>query len=333
MFKEQKVLLSGIQPTGIMTIGNYIGAVKNWLKLQDDCLSVYFIADLHALTVKQDPTEFRQRATSFFAQYLAFGLDPEKSILYFQSHVPEHTQLSWALNCFTYIGEAQRMTQFKDKCAKHQDNINMGLMDYPVLMAADILLYQTDLVPVGIDQKQHLELTRDIAMRFNNRFGDVFTVPDGYIPKQGAKIMSLQDPLSKMSKSDPDVNAAVSVIEDADSIMRKFKRAVTDSGNEIVFREDKPGISNLLSIYSEMTGKTIKEAELEFEGKGYGDFKKAVGESVVEKLRPVKEEYDHIIKDKAYILETAKKGAEKARYIASRTIKKVYKKLGLVLQD
>ncbi|MDD7398650.1 MAG: tryptophan--tRNA ligase [Firmicutes bacterium] len=333
MFKEQKVLLSGIQPTGIMTIGNYIGAVKNWLKLQNDCLSVYFIADLHALTVKQDPTEFRQRATSFFAQYLAFGLDPEKSILYFQSHVPEHTQLSWALNCFTYIGEAQRMTQFKDKCAKHQDNINMGLMDYPVLMAADILLYQTDLVPVGIDQKQHLELTRDIAMRFNNRFGDVFTVPDGYIPKQGAKIMSLQDPLSKMSKSDPDVNAAVSVIEDADSIMRKFKRAVTDSGNEIVFREDKPGISNLLSIYSEMTGKTIKEAELEFEGKGYGDFKKAVGESVVEKLRPVKEEYDHIIKDKAYILETAKKGAEKARYIASRTIKKVYKKLGLVLQD
>lgn len=333
MFKEQKVLLSGIQPTGIMTIGNYIGAVKNWLKLQDDCMSVYFIADLHALTVKQDPTEFRQRATSFFAQYLAFGLDPEKSILYFQSHVPEHTQLSWALNCFTYIGEAQRMTQFKDKCAKHQDNINMGLMDYPVLMAADILLYQTDLVPVGIDQKQHLELTRDIAMRFNNRFGDVFTVPDGYIPKQGAKIMSLQDPLSKMSKSDPDPNAAVSVIEDADSIMRKFKRAVTDSGNEIVFREDKPGISNLLSIYSEMTGKTIKEAELEFEGKGYGDFKKAVGESVVEKLRPVKEEYDHIIKDKAYILETAKKGAEKARYIASRTIKKVYKKLGLVLQD
>ena len=333
MFKEQKVLLSGIQPTGIMTIGNYIVAVKNWLKLQNDCLSVYFIADLHALTVKQDPTEFRQRATSFFAQYLAFGLDPEKSILYFQSHVPEHTQLSWALNCFTYIGEAQRMTQFKDKCLKHQDNINMGLMDYPVLMAADILLYQTDLVPVGIDQKQHLELTRDIAMRFNNRFGDVFTVPDGYIPKQGAKIMSLQDPLSKMSKSDPDVNAAVSVIEDADSIMRKFKRAVTDSGNEIVFREDKPGISNLLSIYSEMTGKTIKEAELEFEGKGYGDFKKAVGESVVEKLRPVKEEYDHIIKDKAYILETAKKGAEKARYIASRTIKKVYKKLGLVLQD
>lgn len=333
MFKEQKVLLSGIQPTGIMTIGNYIGAVKNWLKLQDDCLSVYFIADLHALTVKQDPTEFRQRATSFFAQYLAFGLDPEKSILYFQSHVPEHTQLSWALNCFTYIGEAQRMTQFKDKCLKHQDNINMGLMDYPVLMAADILLYQTDLVPVGIDQKQHLELTRDIAMRFNNRFGDVFTIPDGYIPKQGAKIMSLQDPLSKMSKSDPDPNAAVSVIEDADSIMRKFKRAVTDSGNEIVFREDKPGISNLLSIYSEMTGKTIKEAELEFEGKGYGDFKKAVGESVVEKLRPVKEEYDHIIKDKAYILETAKKGAEKARYIASRTIKKVYKKLGLVLQD
>ena len=333
MFKEQKVLLSGIQPTGIMTIGNYIGAVQNWLKLQDDYLSVYFIADLHALTIKQDPTEFRQRALSFYAQYIAFGLDPEKSILYFQSHVPEHTKLSWALNCFTYVGEAQRMTQFKDKSAKHQDNINMGLMDYPVLMAADILLYQSDLVPVGIDQKQHLELTRDIAMRFNNRFGDVFTIPDGYIPKNGAKIKSLQNPLMKMSKSDPDPNATVSVIEDADSIMRKFKRAVTDSGNEIIFDENKPGISNLISIYSEMTGKTIKETENEFSGKGYGDFKKAVGEAVVEKLRPVREEYERLIKDKAYLLETAKKGAEKARYIASRTVKKVYKKLGLVEQE
>ncbi|MGN0795723.1 MAG: tryptophan--tRNA ligase [Christensenellales bacterium] len=333
MFKEQKVLLSGIQPTGIMTIGNYIGAVQNWLKLQDDYLSVYFIADLHALTIKQEPAEFRQRALSFFAQYLAFGLDPEKSILYFQSHVPEHTKLNWALNCFTYVGEAQRMTQFKDKSTKHQDNINMGLMDYPVLMAADILLYQTDIVPVGIDQKQHLELTRDIAIRFNNRFGDVFTVPDGYIPKNGAKIKSLQNPLMKMSKSDPDPNATVSVIEDADSIMRKFKRAVTDSGNEIIFDENKPGISNLISIYSEMTGKTIGETEKEFEGKGYGDFKKAVGESVVEKLRPVREEYERLIKDKAYLLDTAKKGAEKARYIASRTVKKVYKKLGLVEQD
>lgn len=333
MFKEQKVLLSGIQPTGIMTIGNYIGAVKNWLKLHDDYLSVYFIADLHALTVRQNPTEFKQRALSFFAQYLAFGLDPEKSILYFQSHVPEHTQLQWALNCFTYVGEAQRMTQFKDKSAKHTDNINMGLMDYPVLMAADILLFQTDLVPVGIDQKQHLELTRDIAIRFNNQFGDVFTVPDGYIPKTGAKIMSLADPTAKMSKSDPDPNAAISVIEEPDSIMRKFKRAVTDSGNEVKFSEDKPGISNLLSIYTEMTGKTISEAEEEFVGHGYGDFKSKVAEAVIERLRPVREEYAKLIKDKAYLTEVAKQGAEKARYIASRTVGKVYKKLGLVAKE
>ena len=333
MFKEQKVLLSGIQPTGIMTIGNYIGAVKNWLRLQDDYLSVYFIADLHALTVRQNPTEFKQRALSFFAQYLAFGLDPEKSILYFQSHVPEHTQLQWALNCFTYVGEAQRMTQFKDKSAKHTDNINMGLMDYPVLMAADILLFQTDLVPVGIDQKQHLELTRDIAIRFNNQFGDVFTVPDGYIPKTGAKVMSLADPTAKMSKSDPDPNAAISVIEEPDSIMRKFKRAVTDSGNEVKFSDEKPGISNLLSIYTEMTGKTISEAEAEFAGRGYGDFKTNVAEAVIERLRPVREEYARLIKDKAYLTETAKKGAEKARYIASRTVGKVYKKLGLVVKE
>lgn len=329
MFKDQKVLVSGIQPTGIMTIGNYIGAVKNWLEMPEDYLSIYFIADLHALTVKQVPAEFRNRAMSFFAQYLAAGLDPKKSIIYFQSHVPEHAQLQWILNCFTYIGETQRMTQFKDKSAKNADNLNMGLMDYPVLMAADILLYNTDLVPVGIDQKQHLELTRDIATRFNNRFGDVFTVPNPYIAKSGAKIFSLQNPTAKMSKSDPDANSAVSIIEDADSIMRKFKRAVTDSGNEIVFREDKPGISNLLTIYSEMTGKTIKEAELEFEGKGYGDFKKAVGESVVEKLRPVKENYDKLITDKAYLMEVARDGADRARNIAFKTVRKVNKKIGL----
>ncbi|HKL94248.1 MAG TPA: tryptophan--tRNA ligase [Clostridia bacterium] len=330
MYNNQKVLLSGIQPTGVMTIGNYIGAVKNWLSMPDDCLSIYFIADLHALTVRQEPATFRATALSFYAQYLAAGLDPKKSILYFQSHVPEHTQLQWALNCFTYIGEAQRMTQFKDKSSKNTDNLNMGLLDYPVLMAADILLYNSDLVPVGVDQKQHLELTRDIAIRFNNQYGDVFTVPEAYITKQGAKIFSLSDPTSKMSKSDPDANAYISIIEDADSIMRKFRRAVTDSGSEIVEREDKPGISNLLSIYSEMTGKSIAEAQVEFEGKGYGYFKQAVGEAVVEKLKPVRENYTKLIADKEYLMLVAKDGAERARTIAFKTVRKVYKKLGLV---
>jgi tryptophanyl-tRNA synthetase len=330
MYKNQKVLLSGIQPTGVMTIGNYIGAVKNWLTMPADCLSIYFIADLHALTIKQEPAKFRETALSFFAQYLAAGLDPEKHILYFQSHIPEHTQLTWALNCFTYLGEVQRMTQFKDKAQKHSENINMGLMDYPVLMAADILLYNTDLVPVGIDQKQHLELARDIAIRFNSRFGEVFTVPDVYISKHGAKIYSLSDPTAKMSKSDEDSNAYVSIIEEPDAIMRKFKRAVTDSGSEIVHREDKPGISNLLNIYSEMTGTSIADAEKSFEGKGYGYFKQAVAEAVIERLAPVRENYKRLIADKKYLLEVAKSGAEKARVIARRTVNKVYKKLGLI---
>lgn len=330
MYKDKKVLLSGIQPTGVMTIGNYLGAVKNWLEMPSDCLSIYFIADLHALTVRQDAQKFRETALSFFAQYIAAGLDPEKYILYFQSHVAEHTQLQWALNCFTYIGEAQRMTQFKDKSQKHIDNINMGLMDYPVLMAADILLYNSDLVPVGVDQKQHLELARDVAFRFNSLYGDVFTIPEAYIPKQGAKILSLTDPTAKMSKTDSDPNSFVSIIEDADSIMRKFKRAVTDSGSEIVMREEKPGISNLLTIYCEMTGESVQDAEKRFEGKGYGEFKLAVGEAVVERLRPLREEYLKLIQDKPYLLETAKKGAEKAQDIAFRTVRKVYKKLGLV---
>ena len=333
MFKDKKVMLSGIQPTGIMTIGNYIGAVKNWLKTQDDYLSIYFIADLHSLTVRQNPEELRSRCLSFFAQYLALGLDPNKSILYFQSHVAEHTKLQWVLNCFTYVGEAQRMTQFKDKSQKFSDNINMGLMDYPVLMAADILLYNSDFVPVGADQKQHIELARDIAERFNGIYGNVFTVPEPYIPKQGAKIYSLSDPTVKMSKTDPDPNAAVSIIDDPDTIMRKFKRAVTDSGNEIRTGEDKPGITNLLNIYAEMTGKDIKDAEAEFQGKGYAEFKKAVAESVIERLRPVKEKYESLIKDKAYLLQVAKEGADKARYIAARTLSKVYKKVGLVLPE
>lgn len=331
--ERKKVVLSGIQPTGTITLGNFVGAVSNWGKMQDEFDSIFFIADLHALTVRRDSTEFRQGCMSFFAQLLACGIDPEKSVLYFQSHVPAHTELQWILNCNTYVGEASRMTQFKDKSAKHADNINMGLMDYPVLMAADILLFRSDLVPVGIDQKQHLELTRDIAIRFNNRYGDVFTVPEPYIPETGAKVCSLQDPTAKMSKSDPDPNATVSVIEDEASILRKFKRAVTDSGNEIVAREDKPGITNLLTIYSAIEGKTVAEAEKEFAGCGYGTFKTAVGEAVAAKFRPVREEYARYLNDKAYIAEVAKAGAEKASRLAARTLAKVKRKVGLVSFD
>ena len=326
-------MLSGIQPTGTITLGNYLGAVANWGKMQEEFESVFFIADLHALTVKREPAEFRQACTSFFAQLLACGIDPEKAVLYFQSHVHEHAELQWILNCNTYVGEASRMTQFKDKSAKHADNINMGLMDYPVLMAADILLFQTSLVPVGIDQKQHLELTRDIAIRFNNRYGDTFTVPEPYIPATGAKICSLQDPTAKMSKSDPDANATVSVIEDEASIVRKFKRAVTDSGNEIVAREDKPGITNLLNIYAAIEGKTVEQAEREFAGQGYGTFKIAVGEAVAAKFKPVREAYLRYLGDKAYMAEVAKAGAEKAAWMGRRTLAKVKRKVGLVSFD
>ena len=331
--ERRKVVLSGIQPTGVITLGNYVGAVSNWDKMQDEYDSIFFIADLHALTVRREPAEFRQGCMSFFAQLLACGIDPERAVLYFQSHVPAHTELQWILNCNTYVGEASRMTQFKDKSARHADNINMGLMDYPVLMAADILLFRSDLVPVGIDQKQHLELARDIAIRFNNRYGDTFVVPDGYIPKTGAKVCSLSEPTSKMSKSDPDPNGWVSVIEDEASIMKKFKRAVTDSGSEIVARPDKPGISNLLAIYSVMTGKSVEAAEKEFAGCGYGTFKTAVGEAVVEKFRPIREAYARFAADKAYIAEVAKAGAEKAARIAARTLSKVKRKVGLVSFD
>ncbi len=331
--ERKKVVLSGIQPTGTITLGNYLGAVSNWGKMQEEFDSVFFIADLHALTVRREPAEFRQTCMSFFAQLLACGIDPEKAVLYFQSHVHEHAELQWILNCNTYVGEASRMTQFKDKSAKHADNINMGLMDYPVLMAADILLFRTSLVPVGIDQKQHLELTRDIAIRFNNRYGDTFVVPEPYIPQTGAKICSLQDPTVKMSKSDPDTNAWVSVIEDEGTIVKKFKRAVTDSGNEIVAREDKPGISNLLAIYAAIEGKTVAAAEKEFAGQGYGTFKVAVGEAVAAKFKPVREAYNRYLADKAYLAEVAKTGAEKASYMGRRTLAKVKKKVGLVSFD
>lgn len=328
--EHKKIILSGIQPTGTITLGNYLGAVKNWQSMQSQFDSIFFIADLHALTVRREPAEFRQTALNFFAQFLACGLDPNQAIMYFQSHVHQHTELQWILNCNTYVGEASRMTQFKDKSAKHADNINMGLMDYPVLMAADILLFQSDLVPVGIDQKQHLELARDIAIRFNNRYGDTFKVPDGYIPKTGAKICSLQDPTAKMSKSDPDQNATVSIIDDEATIVRRFKRAVTDSGSEICVREDKPGITNLINIYSAIENKPVEAVEKEFAGQGYGTFKIAVGEAVAAKFKPIREEYMRYMADKAYIAEVAADGAQKAAGLAERTLKKVKKKVGLV---
>lgn len=330
---DKKIVFSGIQPTGIITIGNYIGAIGNWLEMQETHNCLFCVVDMHSITVLQNPTELRQRSMSFMAQYLACGLDPEKNIMYFQSHVSEHAELAWVLNCSTYIGELNRMTQFKEKSRKNADNLNMGLMDYPVLMAADILLYKTDLVPVGVDQKQHVELARDIAIRFNSRFGDTFTVPEPFIPKSGAKIFSLADPTQKMSKSDSNENASVSIIDEPDVIMRKFKRAVTDSGNSIVFSPEKPGISNLLTIYSKMADTTVESAEREFEGLGYGDFKLRVGEAVCEKLRPVREEYKRIIADKAYLTEVAKNGALQAKNIARRTLSKVHRKVGFVNRE
>lgn len=328
--EKKKIVYSGIQPTGCLTLGNYIGAVSNWLKLQDDYTCLYSIADLHALTIRQKPADFRKTALSFFAQYLAMGLDPAKSILYFQSHVPQHAELTWILNCYTYIGEASRMTQFKEKSQKHQDNINVGLMDYPVLMAADILLFQTDLVPVGVDQKQHLELTRDLAIRFNNLYSPTFVVPEPFISKQGAKICSLSEPTSKMSKSDPDSNATVSIIDTPDQIMNKIKRAVTDSEAIVEFREGKDGINNLLTIFSSVSNQSIESLVEEYHDKGYATFKNAVGEAVVECLRPVRNAYEKIITDKEYLMSVAKEGAEKASRMAYKTIAKVHRKVGLV---
>lgn len=326
-------LYSGIQPTGCITIGNYIGAVRNWLKLGSEYNAIYEIADLHALTVRQTPAEFRARALSFFAQYLACGLDPEENTIYFQSHLPAHAELCWILNCYTYIGEMSRMTQFKEKSRKHSDNINMGLMDYPVLMAADILLFQTDLVPVGIDQKQHLEITRDIAERFNAIYPGTFKVPEGFYPKAGAKVFSLQDPTAKMSKSDPDPYGSVSILDDPDTIMRKLKRAVTDSDTVVRYDEvNKPGVSNLLTIMSAMTDRSIDDIVASFDGRGYADFKREVGESIVEKLRPVREEYDRLMSNKDYLRDIARSGAEKAARTAYKTLNKVYKKVGLVVR-
>ncbi|MBP5528500.1 MAG: tryptophan--tRNA ligase [Lachnospiraceae bacterium] len=328
MIDNKKVLFSGMQATGCLTLGNYLGALKNWLTLSEEYECFYSVVDLHSITVRQDPTEFRQKAKNLLALYIAAGLDPEKNCIYYQSHVSGHAELAWILNCFTYMGELNRMTQFKDKSAKHADNINAGLFTYPVLMAADILLYQTDVVPVGIDQLQHLELTRDIAQRFNAIYGDVFTIPEPYIGKTGAKIMSLQDPLKKMSKSDENPNASIYLTDDRDTIIRKFKRAVTDSEAIIKHREEQPGVSNLIEIYSACTGKSFEEVEIEFDGKGYGDFKLAVGETVADMLNPLQARHAEILKDKAYLDGIVKNNAEKAQYFANKTLRKVQKKVG-----
>ena len=329
MLDGKKVLYSGMQATGTLTLGNYLGALKNWVELTDEYECIYGVMDLHSLTVRQVPAEFRKNARALYALYVAAGLDPEKNCIYFQSHVSGHAELGWILDCFTYMGELNRMTQFKDKAAKHADNINAGLYTYPVLMAADILLYQADVVPVGVDQKQHLEITRDIAERFNNIYGDVFTIPEAYIGKKGAKIMSLQEPGKKMSKSDTNANATILLLDDTDTIIRKFKRAVTDSESEVRYAEEKPGISNLMDIYSAVTGKTYEEIEKEFAGKGYGDFKLAVGETVADHLKPLQERYEQLMKDKAYIESMIKQNDEKAAYYANKTLRKVQKKVGL----
>lgn len=327
---RKKIVFSGIQPTGVITLGNYLGAVKNWGVLQDEYNCAYSIVDMHAITVRQDPAALRKNTLDAYALILACGIDPEKSIAFIQSHVPQHAELSWILSCYTQFGELSRMTQFKDKSQKHADNINAGLFTYPVLMAADILLYKTDLVPVGADQKQHLELARTIAERFNGVYGDTFTVPDGYIPKQGAKIMSLADPTKKMSKSDENQNACIAILDDEDTIIRKFKRAVTDSDMCVRFADGKDGINNLITIYSLVTGKTVAEVEREFDGRGYGDFKLAVGEAVADHLKPVRDEFTRIRADKAYLESCYKSGAEKAMGIANRTLSKVKHKVGWV---
>ena len=328
MLDGKKTLFSGMQATGNLTLGNYMGALKNWVTLNEEYECFYCVVDMHSITVRQDPAELRKRARALLTLYIAAGLDPEKNCIYYQSHVPVHAELSWILNCYTYMGELSRMTQFKDKSAKHADNINSGLFTYPVLMAADILLFQSDVVPVGVDQKQHLEITRDIATRFNGIYGDVFTIPEPYIGKVGAKIMSLQEPTKKMSKSDENLNASIYLMDSPDTIIRKFKRAVTDSDNQILYSEDKPGIKNLIDIYSTATGKSIDDVVKEFDGKGYGDFKLAVGESVVSVLKPIQDKVAELSKNKDYIDGIIKTNGEKANYFANKTLRKVQKKVG-----
>ena len=329
MLDGKKILYSGMQATGTLTLGNYLGALKNWVEIADEYTTFYGVMDLHSLTVRQNPAEFRKRARDLLTLYISAGLDPKKNCIYFQSHVSAHAELGWILDCFTYMGELNRMTQFKDKSAKHGDNINAGLFTYPVLMAADILLYQADVVPVGVDQMQHLEIARDIAGRFNGIYGDVFTIPEAYIGKAGAKIMSLQDPMKKMSKSDENPNASILLMDDTDIIIRKFKRAVTDSEAMVRYRDEQPGIKNLIDIYRAVTGKSVEEIEKEFDGKGYGDFKLAVGESVADMLKPVHERFAELSKEKALNDSIIKENDEKAAYFANKTLRKVQKKVGL----
>ncbi|MBO5343448.1 MAG: tryptophan--tRNA ligase [Ruminococcus sp.] len=328
--EDKKLIFSGIQPTGTFTLGNYIGAVRNWGPLQDEYNCIYCVVDMHAITVRQDPVKLRQNTLNSYALLMACGIDVEKSILFIQSHVKTHAELNWILCCNTQFGELSRMTQFKDKSQKHPDDINAGLFTYPSLMAADILAYNADLVPVGVDQKQHLELARNIAQRFNQRYGDFFTVPEPYIAEIGAKVMSLQEPTKKMSKSDENPNACILILDDKDTIIRKCKRAVTDSEAEVVYREGKDGINNLMTIYSSVTGKDFAAIEAEFAGKGYGDFKIAVGEAVADHLEPVRSEFARLIQDKAYLKECYTAGAEKALRYSQRVLNKVYRKVGFV---
>ena len=328
MENEKKVLLSGIQPSGELHLGNYLGAIKNWAELSDQFDCYWFMADLHTITVRQDPAALRKRTLAQIATYIACGLDPEKNTIFVQSHVSAHAELGWVLDCYTMFGELSRMTQFKDKSARNADNINAGLFTYPTLMAADILLYQADLVPVGEDQRQHVEITRNIAQRFNGIYGDVFTMPEAYIPEVAARVMSLSEPDKKMSKSSPNENSYILVMDKPEVILRKFKRAVTDSEGGIYRSPDKPGVTNLIEIYAAVTGTTPEAVENEFAGKGYGDFKPAVGEAVIETLRPIREETERLLADKGYLESLYRQGAEKAAAIANRTLRKVHKKVG-----
>ena len=329
--EKKKRVLSCIQPTGIPTLGNYLGALRNWVDMQDEFECAFAVADLHAITVRQEPAKLRQQIVEMFALLLAIGLDPEKCLLFVQSHVAAHTQLAWLLSCSTQFGELSRMTQFKDKSAKHADNINLGLFAYPTLMAADILVYRPDFVPVGADQKQHCELARTIAERFNNVYGSTFIVPEPYIMKTGARVRSLQNPLKKMSKSDENVNSFISLRDDRDTIIRKFRRAVTDSEACVRYGEGKDGINNLMEIYSAVTGKTLEEIEAEFAGRGYGDFKTAVGEAVATELAPMQERLKVLLEDKAQLMQLMAMGAERAAIIANRTLEKAQKKMGYVI--
>ena len=330
MIGDKKTVFSGVQPSGNLTIGNYLGAIKNFAHFSEDYKTFYCVVDLHAITVRQVPAELRRRTYETLALYMACGLDPQKNTLFVQSHVPAHAELGWILDCYTMFGELSRMTQFKDKSAKNAQNINAGLFTYPALMAADILLYGTDVVPVGIDQKQHLELARDVATRFNQIYGDTFTIPEGYISQNTMKIMSLAEPTSKMSKSDPNPNAVVYILDSKDDVMRKFKKAVTDSDAEVRYSEDKPGVSNLMTIYRAFTGKEYSEIEQEFAGRGYGDFKLAVGEACADGLAGVRAEFDRLIKDKAYLESVMKSGSDEAAYYARKMMSKVRRKIGFV---